>query len=186
MKYALFLISLVTINAHAETRGEYQDREDLKNPYIYNSRRNQQVSAADKDVRNQVADKNKPGFYQLRSEQIHSDSEAATVINAHTSPVSFDNILILKFVCSTGLNELTIPVKFENVKWDLVNKNLKSDLSNGSIQTDPNGIAKIHFKSSEPIRDQKIKVEVKTTKKEFALGVGPYEVLLNEKDCSQR
>ncbi|MNT66121.1 hypothetical protein D3C72_2041590 [compost metagenome] len=94
--------------------------------------------------------------------------------------------MVLKVSCPSQLADLSIPVKFADIKWSFAESKTELDDLHGQVQADSSGQAKIHFRTKESVAKQKFKVSIKSTTKEFSLNIGPYEVLLNNKDCGKQ
>jgi hypothetical protein len=100
--------------------------------------------------------------------------------NPASFPETFHTQLTLRFSCAQkDLNNPIIP-KFKNVKWKILDRELKLS---GNSQTDSEGCLVIGVTTAKNIAAKKIKISIGSLNKVMEIGMGRPEIFLSEDDC---
>lgn len=124
----------------------------------------------------------KPGFYQNDGQTLKDNSVVDSLTEALSKDREVDNVLILKFSCSTEESFISYSPRYKNLDWEISGISPKEKIK-GTISIDHNGIGRIRFSSLGKVGSRKIKIKVGAWTINIILDSGPYTFDLNEKDC---
>jgi hypothetical protein len=127
-----------------------------------------------------------PGFYQFENSSLKNNVAAQLTVDAFTKPITYNNILVIRFSCIEPGSIFTIYPKNKNIIWHIENQKYEGKNIDGTSQIDDEGFVRIRFLSEGNIGDKSIMVKFANTNKKLTLNTGPYEFFYSLDACRSK